>query len=321
MDYYNSDIIDDPDYFDGFNKRFGAPIIDRSGILNDELKILTPLLPEARPGNKFKDIVDIKAKAILERAKKQNKDIKVSYSGGIDSTLVMSALSKIKDDYPSVKITVVMSKESIKEYPKFFGKHINKKFPVDMANSKNLAEVLAKKNNKDFFIVTGELGDQLFGSALMFRDAFKDKLDKDWEEVFTPKFVQFWSDLVEENPQQDFSAANVFWWLNFVLKYQWVQLRMFSMLDGKVPLQNFIHFFGGPRFQNWAMNTDMKVKFPNLKDEKTYKMPAKKYIYDFTGDKVYLKNKTKKGSLKENLDEPIRKNIDRITEDLELIKK
>jgi hypothetical protein len=322
MDYYNADIMSAEGYLNNFSKRFKAPLVDRTGIMSDEIKAITKLPEDQREQDtKFNRIANTRAKIILARADKEKRDLRVSYSGGIDSTVALIALIKNKGKHPSVKITVVMSKESLKEYPLFYSKFIRGKLTVKWANKKNLDVVLAEKGKKAFFIVTGELGDQLFGSSLMFRENFKDDLDKDWTEVFTPKFVNYWRPLVEENPQQDFSTANVFWWLNFTLKYQWVQLRMFAMLEGKVPLTDFIHFFGGPRFQRWAMSTPMEVKFSDLKDEKTYKMPAKEYIHNFTGDKKDLKNKTKKGSLKDNLDAPIKETVDRITEDMELIRK
>lgn len=322
MDYYNSDIMEDEDYLHGFSKRFKAPLVDRTGTLNRDLAVISKVPSDtAERDLNFNKITNNRAKIILKKAEDENKDIKVSYSGGIDSTVVMVALIKNREVFPKVKITVVLSKESVKEYPKFYNKHIKDKFPLMWANNKNLDKVLAKKGKKDFLIVTGELGDQLFGSALMFRDNLKDDLSKEWTKVFTPRFVKYWKPLVEQNPQKDRSVANVLWWLNFTLKYQWVQLRMFAMLGGKVPLDNFIHFFGGPRFQRWALATPMSVKFPDLKNEKSYKDPAKQYIYNYTKDKNYLNNKTKKGSLKDNLDAPIKSTIHRITSKRELIKK
>ena len=324
MDYYNSDIMDNPRYLKGFSKRFKSPLVDRTGLMNNELAIISKLPEDFKDrDSNFNKVVNHRAKIILEKAEKENKDIKISYSGGIDSTVAMIALIKQKDNYPSVKLIVVLSEESIKEYPKFFIGHIQGKFPIEWVGKNKLAEVLAKKTEKgyDFLIVTGELGDQLFGSSLMFRDNLKDSLDKEWDEVLTSKFVTYWKPLVSKIPNKDFSLANVLWWLNFVLKYQWVQLRMFAMLDGKIPLDNFIHFFGGPRFQRWAMSTPMDIKFTDFKNDKTYKMPAKEYIYNFTEDKEYLKNKNKKGSLKENLEKSIKSGIHRITQNKELIKK
>ena len=322
MDYYNSDIMEDEDYLHGFSKRFKAPLVDRTGTLNRDLAVISKIPSDkAERDLNFNKITNNRAKIILKKAEDENKDIKVSYSGGIDSTTVMVALIKNRETFPKVKITVVLSKESVKEYPKFYNKYIKDKFPLIWANKNNLDKVLAKKDKKDFLIVTGELGDQLFGSALMFRDNLKDDLGKDWTKIFTPRFVRYWKPLVEQNPQKDRSVANVLWWLNFTLKYQWIQLRMFAMLGGKVPLDNFIHFFGGPRFQRWALATPMSVKFPDLKNEKSYKDPAKQYIYNYTKDKNYLNNKTKKGSLKDNLDAPIKSTIHRITSNRELIKK
>jgi len=323
MDYYNSKIMSNPEYLEGFSRRFNAPLIDRTGIMNDKIKIISKIRAKAKPPfKKFNKISDHRGYIILKKANDEKKDIRVSYSGGIDSTVVLISLLKSKDEFPDVKIIVVMSEESINEYLLFYKKYIKDKLTVWKAKEKNLANVLSVETEKDFLIVTGELGDQLFGSALMFRDNLKNNLGKHWTQEFTPKFVNYWKPLVNKHPQQkDRTVANVLWWLNFVLKYQWVQLRMFVMLDGKVPLENFIHFFGGPRFQAWAMNAPMSVKFPDLKNEKTYKQPAKKYILNFTGDKQYFNEKLKKGSLKENLDTGISKGLERIDQNFKLTKR
>lgn len=322
MDYYNHKIMSNPEYLKGFSRRFNTPLIDRSGVMNKSIGIISKITSKAKPPfKKFNKIADHRGYIILKKAQDENKDIRVSYSGGIDSTVVLISLLKSKDKFPDVKIIVVMSDKSIEEYPLFYKKHIQDKLTVWKTNDKSLAKTLSTDTEKGFLIVTGELGDQLFGSALMFRDNLKDKLNESWAIGFTPKFVRYWKPLVDKHPQQDdLSVANVLWWFNFVLKYQWVQLRMFVMLDGVVPLDDFIHFFGGPRFQTWAMNAPMNVKFPDLKDEKTYKMPAKKYILKFTGDKKYFKEKLKKGSLKENLDTGISKGLKKIDKNFKLTK-
>ncbi len=322
MDYYNVKIMNDPEYLKGFSKRFNAPLIDRSGIMSRDIKVISQITSKAKPPfKKFGKIADHRGYIILKKASDENRDIRVSYSGGIDSTTALISLIKSQKEFPEVKIIVVMNKQSIEEYPLFYKKYIKGKMKVWMSEEKNLHKILQTETEKDFFIVTGELGDQLFGSALMFRENLNKDLDKFWAVGFTPKFVKYWQPLVDKHPQQDdLSVANVLWWFNFVLKYQWVQLRMFVLLEGEVPLESFIHFFAGPRFQAWAMNSPMSVKFPDLKDDKTYKNPAKKYILNFTGDKEYFKNKLKKGSLKGNLDDSISKGLVKIGSNMKMIR-
>ena len=322
MDYYNNNIMNDPEYLKGFSKRFNAPLIDRSGIMNNDIEIISKITSKAKPPfKKFNKIADHRGYIILKKANDENKDIRVSYSGGIDSTVALISLMKSQKEFPKVKVIVVMNKQSIEEYPLFYKKFIKGKMKIWMTEEKNLHKVLATETEKGFIIVTGELGDQLFGSALMFRDNLKDNLKEFWAVGFTPKFVKYWQPLVDKHPQQDdLSVANVLWWFNFVLKYQWVQMRMFVLLDGAVALDDFVHFFAGPRFQTWAMNTPMSVKFPDLEDEKTYKNPAKKYILKFTNDKKYFKNKLKKGSLKGNIDKGISKGLVKIGINMKITK-
>jgi hypothetical protein len=324
MDYYDNDIMYSKHYLEHFCVRFKAPLVDRTGIMNRQIKVMTPLPTEPDLNDvRFDIIANAKAVEILQRAKKENKDIRISYSGGIDSTVAIVGLLKYKDEYPDVNITAVLSDESISEYPLFYDKYIKDKLDVIKSGQRDLNTKLTEKageGHKDFLVVTGELGDQLFGSSLMFKEPYDQRLDWDWRKAFTPAFVTFWEPLVEQMPQTDHSAANVFWWLNFVLKYQWVQMRIYAMVNGAVPFDNIINFFEGDRFQRWSMMTPMENKFPDLKDPTTYKMPAKEYIYGFTGDRDYVDTKVKIGSLKTNLERPIRRGLQRITTDMEIIR-
>lgn len=323
MDYFDSDVVDRPGYLEDFVKRFNAPLIDRSGVMNSEHLILTKIPEELDYSTPdFFDVTDIRAKKILSRAEREDKNIRISYSGGIDSVCVLVAFLKHKHHYPDVEIEVVLSADSVKEYPKFFNEHIKDKLKTLRADGNLLYRVIPEDHGKPFLLVTGELGDQLFGSALMFKGDYQTQLENKWDETFTPMFVEYWKPLIDLMPEREhISAAEVFWWLNFVLKYQWVQLRMYVLIDAKVHHDDIVHFFGGRAYQNWSMITPMSVKFPDLSDPTTYKLPAKQYIYDFTGDEEYYKTKRKHGSLKDNLKNPIRKRLERITRRLELVEK
>jgi hypothetical protein len=324
MDYYDNDIMYSKHYLEHFCVRFKAPLVDRTGVMNRQIAVMTPIPTKPDMRDVLFDVVsDDRANEILQRAKDENKDIRISYSGGIDSTAALVGLLKFKDEYPEVNITAVLSQESIDEYPAFYENYIKDKLDVIKSGQRDLNTKLTEQvaeGEKDFLVVTGELGDQLFGSALMFKEPYDKRLAWHWEKAFTPMFVQFWKPLVEYMPQSDFSAANVFWWLNFVLKYQWVEMRIYAMVNGQIPFDNIVHFFGGDRFQRWSMMTPMDVKFTDLSDPTTYKMPAKEYIYDYTGDREYLENKLKIGSLKTNLERPIRRGLERITTSMEIIR-
>lgn len=105
MDYYNKEIIKDINLLGQQSSFFGSPLIDRTNTYDQGLKILTPLVFRSTDLT-FEQIMDQRAVELLEMATKNNRDIKVSYSGGIDSTAVLVGLLKHKDDYPDRKSVV-----------------------------------------------------------------------------------------------------------------------------------------------------------------------------------------------------------------------
>lgn len=318
MDYYNRRIINNERYLNHFKLDAKCPIIDRTGTLNRQLKVISKLPKKYEGELKFGKIANRRAKNILDKCTKEGRDLRVCYSGGIDSTVALIGLMKYKDKYPDVTLSVLMSQDSIDEYPMFYEEHISGNLDVWMSKDRDLNELIAKKTDKPCYIVTGELGDQLFGSAIMFRNT--PRLGVPWEDEFSPDFIEYFKPLMDLNPDPDPSVANALWWLNFTLKYQWVQLRMYVMAKD-VLYSDFIHFFGNTKFQQWSMNTPMSAKFPDFNDPASYKKIAKKYILDYTGDKKYFKNKKKKGSLQGTVDIGIGKLLKRVKEDMSIVHK
>ena len=321
MDYFNRGIMYDRRYLNGYRKNLGAPLIDRTSILNRQIKIIDPIPLDLSGAKGFEKTTDHRARSILRKCSEFRRDLRVSYSGGIDSTVAMAAIIRNLDDFQDVNVVVVLTQKSIEENPKFYNNHIKGEFEVWETESKSLPEALLRYAGNPFYITSGELGDQLFGSALMFNGDPK-KLSRPWYEVFAPRNVNFFMPLMHLNPfiDRDDSTANALWWLNFTLKYQWVQLRMFVMLAGNAPLPDFIPFFGGVKYQQYAMTTPMREKFSDFSDPRTYKMPAKDYIYSLDGNKKYRDEKIKVPSLKENMDRRIADYVERVDENLNIIK-
>ncbi len=92
------------------------------------------------------------------------------------------------------------------------------------------------------------------------------------------------------------------WWLSFAVKWQFVATRMLAytakrnvtgIASGYLD-NRFDQFFNTVDFQLWSMNNmDLKIKDV----WSTYKWPAKDFIFEFTHDDDYRKNKQKRGSL------------------------
>ena len=318
-DLYNKKIVEDENLLGVERQLFKSPLIDRTKTINQNLKIISAI-PTQTTSMAFSDLMDERALSLLKKADAEQRDLRVSYSGGIDSTSVLCALLKHKEEYPEVKITVVMSDESYYEYPEFYENHLKNKVDVQWVNSLEVLQALTKESEKPYYIVTGEIGDQLFGSALMFKstpDLLQDKWATNLKMISYVKLL----DIAKKNPffEQDRSLASFLWWMNFTLKYQWVQLRM-CVSFGPSQFKNIIHFFDSNKFQKWAITHPMEEKFNDFTKPQTYKMPAKQYIFDFAGDLWYLKSKVKVPSLCNTVEDSFATDLSRITEDLKVYK-
>ena len=87
------------------------------------------------------------------------------WSGGIDSTVALvSFLKNFSTQIIRERLTVVLTEHSIAEYPDFFEKYIKHTVPyVVVYDIIKTYKDLAKTN----IVITGELGDQIFGSMLI----------------------------------------------------------------------------------------------------------------------------------------------------------
>jgi hypothetical protein len=180
-------------------------------------------------------------------------------------------------------------------------------------------KTLCQTREKKYYIVTGEIGDQLFGSMKMFECKNPEMLSRAFATELKSFHYQKLKPLAMKNPfyNEDKSYACFLWWLNFTLKYQWVQVRMLVRL-GREHAQNLIHYYDTDDFQAWALSTPMKEKFTDFSKPYTYKMPAKKYIFDYANDLWYFVSKQKVPSLYNTVEKKFTTDLSRISEDFRI---
>jgi len=261
----------------------------------------------------YEQCCERRALELYEKSKLFNLPLYVFYSGGIDSTLVLISLLKVIPEHDWMRIVVVMSLDSIREFPEFYYKHIRGK--LEIVSSENMSAFF----NKQCLIVGGEHNDQLFGtdvisnlqSKIPFETVFK-KYDKDTimkyfiEHKMTEKSSEIWYDIVHDNaskaPCEIQTVHDFFWWLNFNFKWQAVFFRMLLRVDKQyrhLINQEFVdtyfhHFYSEDYFQVWAM-TNKHLKIRDSWD--SYKFHAKDIIYEYTSHKEYRDHKQKANSL------------------------
>ncbi|MEO0619834.1 MAG: hypothetical protein AAFZ01_11225 [Pseudomonadota bacterium] len=296
---------------------FGSGLIDRTTRLDHGFRYeVLDRIPALEGGCKpFDELCDRRAHEIVREARRRNAKINLLWSGGIDSTTACVALMRASRDQPK-QMRIFLSKESRKEYPAFHKEHLNGQFELQWIDN------VGKAYRQDGLIVTGELGDQIFGSAKALEiqtqsllrptsEPFPGPLRKPWSDalyeqvrkrlasdVRAQAVLDYLTPQIETAPVAIDDLFTCLWWMNFSLKWQPVSLRMMGSAVG-LSLTDFQsrtrHFFQTDDFQQWALHhAGQGVR----EDWTTYKWAARDYIYAFTGDDQYRRLKEKLPSLR-----------------------
>jgi hypothetical protein len=264
----------------------------------------------------YEDCCNERAKELVSLSDQYKKPIKVLYSGGIDSTLVLISLMKcIPADQIRDQVTVSISANSIVENPNFYYNYIRNTFNLESSNK------ISSCIDGTHIVVTGEHNDQLFGSDLMAEIMRHPKFSKEIYSKYTRQFIvswlvhkgmtpsaaTTWFDLIDDQIKRQAECEvttnfHFFWWINFCFKWQTVFFRIIARTSQQLqqPIDSCAintwlhHFYSAENFQQWSMlNHDKKI----LVDWNSYKYEAKKVIYNFNHDAEYRDYKVKIGSL------------------------
>jgi len=267
-------------------------------------KILDPIPPLDAVGT-FDQIADSTGEHLLRESVRERRGIQVLWSGGIDSTVALIALCKAAFN-PSLRsrIEVVCSGHSIAEYPRFFSEHIAGKLNCQITTG-----AVGESLDDSKPIVTGEHGDQIFGSLklqpifargeaqLPYRSMLFQLIDTGVvASAMVGRIVDLLQRQVDHAPVRITTVYDYFWWLNFSLKWQHVTLRV-PVYRGERFWPTYLalrHFFRGRAFQLWAL-TNPQLR--TCSDWSMYKEPAKLYILNYTSDQDYFASKRKEPSL------------------------
>jgi len=277
---------------------FGIPQpLDRSGITDFgfEYKILNTIPTDPYTTLSFDQICDIRAAQIYKSAVKP---IMIMYSGGIDSTVVISAFIKL-----DIEFIVGYTDSTIKEYPWIITQLRNNAWPkvtlVYIANKK-ITDL-----QKSYHIVTGVVGDQIAGSVKSFAgnsghtNEIRARQLDNYEDVLSPYLLDTFSEQIDAFPIKLNDFSDFLWWISFTFKYQWVCLGFINSVGfDSTQLSTYTHFFNDIDFQKWSMsNRDLNKEFIVRNAPLEYKANFKKYSYDVLGDRDYLENKRKVSSI------------------------
>jgi hypothetical protein len=223
----------------------------------------------------------------LERArdilKKYPGKIYLSWSGGIDSTTLVSSMLEIASDEDRKRLVIVLSHHSVLENPSYFEKYLLKFSRLSI-----LEDLSPRLLEEDAVLVTGELGDQLFGSDFLLNADFKKSYQDSVPEMIGRTAFERLQPIVNEAPFPIRTTHDFFWWFNFTQKWQFVKFRAYEHTTWNLQAtygKNLLHFFDTVDFQLWSLqNHDLKHRG----DWSTYKAAAKDFLFEITNDPAQL---------------------------------
>ena len=264
-------------------------VFDRSRSMIDipQIECITPIGELVDTPKSIDELCYNSATNII--AKAGSRKIYVTWSGGIDSTLVLSEMLKYA---PADQLVVMMDNHSKQEYPDFYKKYIEDKLATTEMNFYN--DDPLRKAILDGIVVTGHLLDPVFGSnnySAMPREKLEESIDR-----FLKPLNAYSKDMymksVNACPRKLENVKDLFWWLDYTLNYQSEELMWLLEVKDMVLGRNLFHFGMGPDWNNYAVSTPAEIKWEGY-DFRKFKQPLKDQLYTFTKDDFYTKEKIK----------------------------
>lgn len=267
----------------------GGVIADRTGTFQGMIKTETETIPSI-PNNftkTFEDICNERAAELIAT----NKELIVTWSGGIDSTGVLVSLIKAAGANTD-QIKVKFERRSIDENPDFYNNHIKDKLNHEIFTEYFPTRCLPSSNQ---LVIGGDNTAQIFG---MSKTSFMDNRFDPWQPYVRSKLSDFeYNIFMEQAPLQyanaPFPIETIFdlhWWTAFSMRWSNPQIRMWRVSNdyNEEMFRNTIPFYGSQDFQIWSLlNHDKKVG----NDPTSYKSVIKDIIYDYDGNDNYYDNK------------------------------
>ncbi|MEL6980104.1 MAG: hypothetical protein AAGM38_15665, partial [Pseudomonadota bacterium] len=235
---------------------FGVGLLDRTGVLDHGFahQTLDPIPKSAADPGPIAALCAARAQTLAEEARRSDKTLRLLWSGGIDSTAAATALLRALRDEPE-RLEFVYTAASIREYRRFHRRFIRAHPRHRRINS------IHQAFEGDALLVTGEHGDQLFGSAKAMDLPFA-ALGAPWESAFPDVLRRAFgsperAEAALRYLEPQFAAApiplttlfDLLWWMNFSLKWQAVSQRIaanaprnrYQEIDARMR-----HFFRAP---------------------------------------------------------------------------
>ena len=283
--------------------------------------------------SKLSEILLERAKTILENARHERKGIQILWSGGIDTTAVVTAFDQVIGNQQHLRdfVKICFCESSKSENPLFFDKIIKGRFSCFQI-PKHVRDIF-NGDNKNRILVTGDPADMMFGTYVMsqcildppeLRSYYHKpysplymKLESDWH-IFAdfmvfkgllspeakPNWLKWITPFVTKCPISVKTVFDFLWWCSYALKYQHDLNRTFYNNEyHTIPdemISRVVNFYDTSDFSQWSYHfhySKMKSKLVWA----SYKHALKDFIrgyYPF--DMVYYSAKLKVQSVSNN---------------------
>lgn len=261
-------------------------IQDRSGHIAHPCNIVTTNPYQWRSDSQ--DFSTVCLKTASKISQHTDRPLAVLWSGGIDSTTALVALLQT---VPWERIVVVCNQHSELENPGLFKKIIQPHLQV-------LSVTDWQQNKDQYFTVSGDAGDTTW--AVLDHSAFEQNhnFNQPWRQVLDLSPMEGNTDFLEMFCSWSGRTINTVLelraWFYLCCKWQSKSMVLFHDNPGLNP-QNACAFYDfDDGFSIWTMNNLDKIIGDHWHQ---YKMPAKKFIFDFDGNTDYYTYKEKEYSV------------------------
>jgi hypothetical protein len=251
----------------------------------------------------FSDITDEQCQRWLRE--KTDRPWLVFWSGGIDSTVIVSGILKHTSPADRENIYIACNRASIYELPRFFYNHIQPNFKLIQT-----PDLSQQQLDERYHVIDGEFADHLYcgGHGWELLHTLPDSLTLDVRQnpdillnylasKLNKNFATWYYECILDNINSTNIPVETYydfcWWIFFNYHYtsSYVRIRKSTFANSYVP-----RWFATDDYQQWAMNNNqLGIKYTlNLGDSK---LASKQYIYDFDHDEYCRTFKTKSKSI------------------------
>ena len=252
----------------------------------------------------FADLMDARAQEIVANKER----IAVSWSGGVDSTGIVTAILKNLPENERDRLTVLCSNSSLEEAPNYYKLLMN--MGIDVRITDNLFKTLGDVECD--VALNGFVADQLFGSEIYLEkqelynapwmdgvSAFvEDRMGMPLSEKSKSVLHEIYTDYAQKVGIHLEQWCEFAWMINFCCKYSWVQDLLPIFASGSPNQDKLELFYDTMDFQRFAITRQDEIRTVNCHTHlRHYKRPIKQYIFNFAGDQDYLLRKGKMNSL------------------------